>query len=75
MMTYIDTIKIEDAEGIVKQEYDKGIRRSGRVFNILKIMSRSPDTLKISMRMYLTIIGYSCIANQSMPLLNRIPRG
>ena len=56
MMTYIDTIKLEDAEGIVKQEYDKGIRRSGRVFNILKIMSRSPDTLKISMRMYLTIM-------------------
>ena len=50
-MAYIDTIEIEDAEGIVKQEYDKGIQRSGRVFNILKIMSLSPAALKESIRM------------------------
>ncbi len=55
-MAYIDTIEIEDAEGIVKQEYDKGNRRTGRVFNILKIMSRSPLALKESMRMYLAIM-------------------
>ena len=55
-MAYIDIIEIEDAEGIVKQEYDKGNRRAGRVFNILKIMSRSPLALKESMRMYLAIM-------------------
>ena len=55
-MAYIDTIEIEDAEGIVKQEYDKGNHRAGRVFNILKIMSRSPLALKESMRMYLAIM-------------------
>ena len=55
-MAYIDTIEIEDAEGIVKQEYDKGNRRAGRVFNILKIMSLSPTTLKESIRMYLAIM-------------------
>jgi len=55
-MAYIDTIEIEDAEGIVKQEYDKGVQRSGRVFNILKIMSLSPAALKESMRMYLAIM-------------------
>ena len=55
-MAYIDIIEIEDAEGIVKQEYDKGVRRSGRVFNILKIMSLSPTALKESIRMYLAIM-------------------
>ena len=55
-MAYIDTIEIEDAEGIVKQEYDKGVQRSGRVFNILKIMSLSPAVLKESIRMYLAIM-------------------
>ena len=55
-MAYIKTIGIEVAEGIVKQEYEKGIRRSGRVFNILKIMSRSPAALKDAMRLYLTIM-------------------
>ena len=55
-MAYIDTIDIDDAEGIVKQEYEKGTQRSGRVFNILKIMSLSPTALKESMRMYLAIM-------------------
>ena len=40
-MTYIKTIDIDNAEGIVKQEYEKGIRRSGRVFNILKIFVKT----------------------------------
>jgi len=47
---------MDKAEGIVKQEYEKGFRRSGRVFNILKIMSRSPAALKDAMRLYLTIM-------------------
>ena len=55
-MAYIDTIAIDDAEGIVKEEYRKGIKRSGKVYNILKIMSRSPLALKESMRLYLAIM-------------------
>ena len=55
-MAYINTIDPEKASGIVKQEYEKGISRSGRVYNILKIMSQSPAALKESMRMYLTIM-------------------
>ena len=55
-MTFIKTIDIDQAEGIVKNEYNKGIRRSGRVFNILKIMSQSPAALKESMRLYLAIM-------------------
>ena len=55
-MAFIETIDIQDAKGIVKEEYEKGIKRSGKVFNILKIMSRSPATLRESMRMYLAIM-------------------
>ena len=55
-MTYIKTIAIDDAEGIIKNEYVKGIRRSGRIYNILKVMSRSPAALKESMRLYLAIM-------------------
>jgi uncharacterized peroxidase-related enzyme len=55
-MTFIKTIDIDQAEGIVKNEYDKGVQRSGRVFNILKIMSQSPVALKESMRLYLAIM-------------------
>lgn len=55
-MAYIRTIDIDDADGVVKEEYGKGIKRSGRVYNILKIMSQSPGALRESMRMYTTIM-------------------
>ena len=55
-MAYIELVKPEDAAGLVQVEYEKGIRRSGRVYNILKIMSRSPQALQASMRMYLAIM-------------------
>ncbi len=55
-MAYIDIVHPEDADGILKKEYEKGIKRSGKVYNILKIMSRSPAVLRDSMRMYLTIM-------------------
>jgi len=55
-MAYIKTIDMDNAKGIVKQEYEKGIRRSGRVYNILKIMSRSPAALRDAIQMYLTIM-------------------
>ena len=55
-MTYIDIIDEQDAKGILKKEYERGILRSGKVFNILKIMSRSPAALRDAMAMYLTIM-------------------
>jgi len=55
-VSYIETVNPEKADGIVKKEYEKGIRRSGRVFNILKIMSLSPQALQASMQMYLAIM-------------------
>ena len=55
-MAFINPIIPENAEGIVHAEYEKGVRRSGRVYNILKIMSRSPEALQASMRMYLVIM-------------------
>ena len=51
-MAFINPIIPENAEGIVHAEYEKGVRRSGRVYNILKIMSRSPEALQASMRIY-----------------------
>ncbi|MBH09125.1 MAG: peroxidase [Candidatus Marinimicrobia bacterium] len=55
-MTYINIIDPDKADGIVEEEYKKAIQRSGRVYNILKIMSQSPSALKDSMRMYITIM-------------------
>ena len=55
-MAFINTVDPQDAEGIVKKEYEKGIHSSGREFNILKIMSLSPAALRESMRLYIAIM-------------------
>lgn len=69
-MTYIDIIEPDQAEGIVKQEYDKAVRRGGRVANILKMMSRSPQALRDSMRMYLAVMyGKSSLSRAQREML------
>ena len=55
-MAFIKLIDFEDSDEILKSEYKKGIERAGRVYNILKIMSRSPKALRDAMKMYLTIM-------------------
>jgi uncharacterized peroxidase-related enzyme len=52
-MAWIRTIKHEEATGDLKLEYDKAIRRAGKVFNIVKIQSLNPRTLRASMELYL----------------------
>ncbi len=51
-MPWIRQIPIEEAAGLLKREFDKAIRRAGRVWNILHIMSLNPRTLKSSMEFY-----------------------
>ena len=69
-MAFIETVDPQDAEGIIKQEYEKGIQRSGRIFNILKIMSLSPAELRESMRLYLAIMyGQSDLSRAQREML------
>ncbi len=63
-MAWIKMIGPEEAAGELKAEYDKGVRRAGKVFNILKIQSLNPRTLRASMEIYLATMhapsGLSC---------------
>ncbi len=51
-MPWIRQIPIDEATGLLKREFDKAIRRAGRIWNILHIMSLNPRTLRISMEFY-----------------------
>ena len=55
-MAYIPVIEPDQAEGALKEIYSQAEQRAGRVFNILKIMSRSPHALRVSMDFYITIM-------------------
>ncbi len=61
-MPWIRVISIEEATGLLKQELEKAVKRAGRVWGIVGIMSQNPGTMKASMEMY------GAIMHRSSPL-------
>lgn len=56
-MPYIRTIPPEEATGLLKRIYDDAIRRAGRVWNVVSIMSIQPRTMQAAVdRLYSTIM-------------------
>ncbi len=51
-MAWIKMVEPEEATGALKREYDQAIRRAGRVYNIIKVQSLSPATLRASTGLY-----------------------
>ena len=51
-MAFINIIEPENAKGALKAEYDAAVNRAGKVFNILKVQSLNPTTLRASMDLY-----------------------
>ena len=52
-MAWIKIIEPGDASGELKAEYDRAVERAGKVFNILKVQSLNPQTLRASIDLYL----------------------
>lgn len=55
-MPYIEEIRPEDAVGVTKREYDAAIRRAGRIWHIVSVMSQNGQLMRDSMRMYGTLM-------------------
>jgi uncharacterized peroxidase-related enzyme len=55
-MPHIRLIEPDDADGLLKDEYDAAVGRAGKVFNIVKAMSLRPEVLKASMDMYRAVM-------------------
>lgn len=55
-MAHIRTIAPEEAAGDLRRQYDEAVKRSGRVFNIIRIQSLNPAALRASNRFYLTVM-------------------
>ncbi len=52
-MAWIETIPVEKAAGPLKKEYQSAIQRAGRVWNIVKLMSLNPGTLRKAIDVYI----------------------
>jgi len=55
-MSWIREIPIPEASGVLKEEYDKAMRRAGRLWHIVHVMSVNPAVLKASIEHYLAIM-------------------
>ena len=55
-MAWIRTVDPADARGLLKRLYDAGVRRAGKVFNILRIQSLRPKVLRSSTQLYLEVM-------------------
>ena len=51
-MPWIRQIPIEEATGLLKQQFEAAIKRAGRVWHIVHIMSLNPATLRDSIKLY-----------------------
>jgi uncharacterized peroxidase-related enzyme len=69
-MAWIETVRPEDAAGELKLEYDAAVRRAGKVFNILRLQSLNPRTLRASIQLYLaTMHGPSGLSRAEREML------
>jgi hypothetical protein len=51
-MARIRIISFEEATGLLKQELDAALKRAGRIFNIVGIMSLNARVMRASMSLY-----------------------
>lgn len=69
-MPYIKQITVDKATGLVKRELEKAIKRAGRVWNIVQIMSLNGRVMKESMEMYgATMFAESPLSRQQREML------
>ena len=69
-MPYIKQITLDRATGLVKRELENAVKRAGRVWNIVQIMSLNGRVMKASMEMYgATMFAESPLSRQQREML------
>ena len=55
-MAWIQTVDEADATGIVKAEYDAALERAGQLYNIVKLLSVRPKSMRPFIELYIAIM-------------------
>lgn len=55
-MAWIDTIAPDNAQGLLARLYDAAVRRAGKVFQVIRIQSLRPRTLRATTQLYMEIM-------------------
>ncbi len=69
-MPWIKVFSLEEAAGTLKREYEKALKRAGRIWHIVSIMSQNPRVMKSSMDFYGAIMyGRSPLSRSQREML------
>jgi uncharacterized peroxidase-related enzyme len=69
-MPWIRTVSDEQADGLLKKIYEAAVARAGRVFNVVRVMSLNPATLRASLGLYQAVMfGRSPLSRAQRELL------
>ncbi len=69
-MAWIRLISDGEATGLLKRLFDEALARAGRVWNIVRVMSRRPKQLNASMALYREIMfGESALTRAERELV------
>lgn len=55
-MSWIKEIPDGEATGLLKEQYEAALKRAGRVFNIVRVMSLNAPLMRDSMAFYITLM-------------------
>jgi alkylhydroperoxidase family enzyme len=55
-VAWIRLVSAAEARGLVKKQFDEALERSGRIWNIVRIMSPNPRAMDTSMKFYAAIM-------------------
>ncbi len=55
-MAWIDIVSEKDATGDLERQYKAGVKRAGKVFQIVKIQSLRPDIMRTFMELYIKLM-------------------
>ena len=55
-MAWIQTVDEADATGIVKEEYDAAFERAGQLFNIVRLFSVRPKSMRAFVELYKVVM-------------------
>jgi len=55
-MPWITQVPVDEATGLLREQFDQAQERAGRVWHIVQVMSINPEALADTIRFYLTVM-------------------
>lgn len=55
-MPWIRTVPEDEADGLLRREYDAALKRAGKVFHVVSLQSLRPRVMRASIALYQTLM-------------------